>query len=373
QIDKVVFSTDLERDEPLFTGGETSGYHGLYNVRRMSPEGMWRACWRKPDEDLGLTMTMPAGIAQQVIVCDASPELQPGNPDEIQYVLGRRVLPDAAMDEGETLTSTFVAAVEPHRGAPKIARVELLEGTSPNAETTGVAVYREGAVDIIHSALAPERCEWRFGDQTLAVDAEWAMVTLADGAVARAMIVNGTSLRMGDFTLDGRPALEATVTDVDLNADTITIDATVPDPQALVGRVVILGNELQSASYTVTEAAAVDAGVRLGFGDVLLIFGMGAVAATDGAAGIVTSDRDLADYGRIDRGHHAGRWLYNESRTEGRRIASVNGRVFTLDDAPADLDTFFTDDDGDGRRLYWISDVRPGDVCRIPAAAWFQR
>ncbi|MGD9494675.1 MAG: heparinase II/III family protein [Armatimonadota bacterium] len=373
QLDQVVFSDDPDLVHPRVVGDGTSGYHGLYNVRRMAPEGLWRARWHKADEDLGLTMTMPAGLTREVIVCDASPELQPGNPDVMQYVLARRVLPEQQGAAGEELLSSFVATIEPHQGPPAISSVELLAGEGASAETVGVAVRREGAVDLVHSALAPERCEWQFEGRSLAVEAEYALLTLDAEGVARAMLVNGTSLRWGDFELEGAPMLEATVTAVEPAANAITIDAGVPDPQALVGRVVSLGNELQRGSYTVTEAQTVEGGTRLGFGDVLYIIGMGAVAESDSAAGTITSDRDLVGYGRIDGGRHTGRWLYTEDRSAGYRIASIAGRVFTLQGAGAGLDAAFDDADGDGRRLYWIVDVGPGDFCRVPSVTWWER
>lgn len=372
QIDQLVLSDDPQLDHPRVIGDGTSGYHGLYNVRRMTPEGQWRASWRSADGDLGLMMTMPAGIADEVIVCDASPELQPGNPDKIQYVLARRDLTDAQVDAGEEALSCFVAAVEPHRGAAMIQRVELLEGTAASEETVGVAIYRDGAVDLVHSAPQREACEWRLGDETLTVDAEYAVVTLVDGAVSRAMLVNGGGLQLGDFVLEGATALEATITAVDPNANAIVIDTEVTDPQTLVGRVVMLHNNLHSASYTVAEARSVEGGTRLGFGDVLCVIGMGAVEDI-AEGGVVMADRDLLGYGRIDAGRHAGRWLYTEDRSQGFRVAEVTRREFTLEGAPDDLEAVFTDADGDGRRLYWIVDAGPGDRLRMPGVLWVER
>ena len=135
--------------------------------------------------------------------------------------------------------------------------------------------------------------------------------------------------------------------------------------------VIITGNELQKTSYTITRAVVEGNTSVLEFGDVQCIVGMGAVASIDGAG--VTSDRPLAGYGRNDNGRHEGRWLYNEDRTRGFRIASVRVNTFELETAEEDLNTVFTDADGDGRALYWISDVGPGDDYIIKAVTSVER
>jgi len=39
----------------------------------------------------------------------------------------------------------------------------------------------------------------------------------------------------------------------------------------------------------------------------------------------------------------------------------------------ADLAAAFTDPDRDGRRLYWLSDLGPGDAFRLPAITHYSR
>jgi len=83
--------------------------------------------------------------------------------------------------------------------------------------------------------------------------------------------------------------------------------------------------------------------------------------------------REILGYGRTDGGMHEGRWLYNEDRSAGFRMAEIKGRSFTLEGVEGDLDDVFTDADGDGRRLYWVSDIGPGDTIRIPTATHYAR
>ena len=160
---------------------------------------------------------------------------------------------------------------------------------------------------------------------------------------------------------------------VDFDNNAITIGATVPTPQVLCDSAVILGNELQKTSYTIKEATSANGHTELDFGDVLYVVGMGAVAATDTGAGTITADRDLTGYGRVDGGLHAGGWLYHEYRSEGFRIASVSGRQCALEGVDRDLEVVFADADGDGRRLYWVSDIGPGDTYRIPTTPCYTR
>ncbi len=371
QIDSLVVTRDLKLEAPAAMGGVTSGYHGLYNVRRMRPESDWSAVWHKADEDLSLTMTMPEGCAEEVIVADASPELQVGNPEEIQYVLGRNLLPEEKIEAGEELLSKYVAVIEAHRGSAKVEQVDYLQCASASPETVGLVIRREGASDLVHSSPdSTERCQWRGAEQPLEVAAEFALLTLDHGGLKRAIVVNGTLLQYGDFALHLEPAPEGKVLAVDFASNAITIDQPLAIPEACRDKVVILSNDLQKTSYTIEETEVRGAQTTLGFGDVLLIVGMGAVVATDDEAGAVTSDRAP---GRISGGTHAGRWLYNEDKSQGFRIERLAGKQYVLQGVEGSLEEVFTDADGDGRRLFWISNVGPGDAYRIPTSTYYAR
>ncbi len=353
--------------------GGSCGFQGLFNVRRMRPKAAWSAVWRKPDEDLYLTMTMPAGCASEVITAVGEPELTPDSPDTIQYVLGRNVLPE---DEGKAkdgLYSAFVAVIEPHQGEAKVTEVENLKGNT-NPEAVGLTIRRGQTQDIIHSSLTPgEKCVWSGDGEKFEVAAEFALLTLDDDGVKRAVVVNGTLLRYGKFVLETSPSPEGKVLSVDHQANSITVDTEIEAPDACQDLVIILGNERQKTSYTIKNVEVAEGKTTLSFGDVLFIVGMGVVTSTDQAAGAIISDRKLAGYGRNDGGKHAGRWLYNEDKSRGFRIASINGTRIVLDDVNDDLETIFKDVDGDGRRLYWISDIGPGDTFRIPTTTYFAR
>jgi hypothetical protein len=245
-----------------------------------------------------------------------------------------------------------------------------MQAVEASEHAAGVAVRRSGAVDLIHSALdADGAATWRDGERELSATGEFALVTLDGDGVSRACLVNGTSLRCGDFTLTAGASPEGRVLSVDHDTNTIVLDGELPVPAAAIDRVLILGNDLQQTSYTIRDAQVADGRTTLSFGDTLMLVQMGPVLETDDAAGTVT----LGKLGRVDGGHHEGRWLLNEDRSVWLPITKVAGNVFTVEGAQQPLDEIFTDVDGDGRRQFWVSDVGPGDTWRLPAVTFVER
>lgn len=372
QINNVVITEDLGADEPIVRDMSTSGFNYIFNVRRMEPEGIWSATFAKPDNEPALTMTMPAGCVEEVILGDGVPELQPGNPEKMPWVLGHNQLTREQFRAGERLFRNYVATIEPHNGPASITSVEYLQCPSASPEAVGVLVRREGAVDIIHSAPDPtEECAWSGAEMPFSATAEFALVTVTAEGVKRAVVVNGTQLSYGGFELRPRPSPQGKVLAVDLAANSITIDLPLEAPEAFADTVVITGNEQHSTSSTITQARVEGNTTVLEFGDVLCTVGMGAVASIDGTK--LTADRPLSGYGKTEGGRHAGRWLYNEDRTRGFRIGSVVGNSFALEGVEGDLGAVFADADGDGRALYWVSDIGPGDNYIIKSVTSVQK
>ncbi len=341
----------------------------------MSPDGAWSATWRDPETDLALTMFMPERSAGEIILADAEAELKPSHPPTLQYVLARNSLP-ADESEASDLSSTYITVSEPHQGPARVQGVRRLGALTAVEHAVGLAIRHAGdgsgsrGEDLIHSSLdASAACAWDAGDAELSATGEFAVVTLADGEVARACLVNGTELRCGDFVLRTPPSPAGLVVSVDHEANEIVLDGELPVPEAYLDRVMILGNELQRTSYTIVDVAVADGQTTVGFGDTLMLVQMGYVEATDDAAGTLT----LAKLGRVDGGQHQGRWLYNEDRSVGLRIVARAGSAFTVEGAENPLDEVFADLDGDGRRQFWVSDIGPGDTWRVPTVTYVER
>ncbi len=373
-VDSIALSRRLDLEEPLVSDPASSGFSYLFHVRRMKPQGSWSATWRQPEEDLALTMTMPAGCAQEIILADAEPELKPGHPETLQYVLGRNQLRERGAKPAGGLASTYVAIVEPHRGPAAVAAVKRLTSPAADEWAVGLEVGRGGERDLIHSSLETEKpVEWQGAGKAFQATGEFALVTVDGRGVSRACLVNGTLLRYGDFVVRVAPSPTGRVVSVDHARNAVTVDAQLRAPGAYRDKVIILGNELHQTSYTIKRAQAAEDETTIAFGDTLFVIGMGRVIATDQAAGTVATDTQLTGYGRVDGGKHAGRWLYNEDKSRGFRIADFSGGKFKLEGVQGDLEAIFRDYDGDGRRQFWISDIGPGDTFRIPVTTYVAR
>lgn len=363
---------DLKAEEPRVWDPSTSGFQYLYNIRHMQPQGPWSATWRDPETKLALTMTMPEQSAGEVILADAEPELQPGAPKSLQYVLARNV------SDKDNLQSTFVAVAEPHVGEALVKSVKRLQADKADPETVGLEVALADGRQLTHSSTNPgEPVVWHDGKADMTVAGEFALLRLDGQGVRSGYLVNGTQLQYGDFSLKAQPSPAGQVVGVDHQANAITIDAPVSagdrPTHAFVDRVVILGNELHQTSYTIKRVTTKDGKTQLQFGDVLFLVGMGKVTAVDQKAGTITTDTQLNGYGRVDGGQHQGRWLYNEDKSQGFRIAAFSGTQFKLERVEGDLATIFGDKDGDGLKRFWISDIGPGDTFRIPTMTYAER
>jgi len=160
---------------------------------------------------------------------------------------------------------------------------------------------------------------------------------------------------------------------VDHQANTITLDRPLANPDTFRDTALILGNERHSTSYMVVGAEVRDGQTIISLGDVLCLVGMGAVQDF-APEGVLVADRRFDTYGRTEHDRHAGRWVYNEDQTQCFRLAAIEqAQRLKLEGVTGDLSQVFTDADGDGRRVYWLSDLGPGDTWRLPSVTWLRR
>lgn len=366
-ISKAGLTTNLEMTEPRFYDPRTSGYQYLFDVRRAHPEQGWSATWRDPEEDLALTMNVPAGSMEEVILTKAEAELKPRHPETLDYVLGRNVVKQGAASE---LSSDYIVAAEPHQGDPAIQGIERLSPSEASEEAVAVAVQANSFTDYIHSALdRTVPCTWNADGTEFSVTGEYAQVRTNRDGIQSIRAVNCTRVRFGETTLGANAAPSGKVVNLDHDANTITVDTAVEQPDLYRDTVAIIGNEIQQTSYTVKSISVENGKTTLGFDDVLFLVQMGPIEEIQADKSAVKLDK----LGRVDGRNHEGRWLYNEDRSVGLRIAETRGDVFVLESGSQDLEKIYKDFDGDGRRTFWISDIGPGDSVRLPSTVLMER
>jgi len=368
-INRLLISQALERDKPRLPAEVSSGFQGLFNVQRMRPQAGWRACWSDPQKNLHIALHMPASCAQEIIVCEGEPEAQPGNPKTIKYILGRNI---SAQPE---LLSVYSAIVEPYREMPDVQAVQRLSCPHAPPETVGLLVQRQHAAELIHSALpgAPE-ARWEDAPVPFAAQADFALVTLDELGVQRAMLLNGGHLSCGDFRLHAAPAPQGRVVAVDLERNEITLDIFLPETKPFLGRVIIFGNDLAQCSYTIQSLRVAEGKTIIGLGDMLPIVRMDYVKNIDEAAGVVEAVGPLEGYGKIQNARQQGRWLYNEDKTRGFLIESIEGTKIKLRHAAGKrLKEIYQDANGNGQNQIWIADMGPNDRFLIPTTTFAKR
>jgi hypothetical protein len=340
---------------------QSSGFQYLFNVQRAhigSTPDTASATWKSQTDDTALNLTLLNPPAE-LIAADAEPELQPGAPETMKYLLARR------QSDKEPLSSVFAAIIEPSNGGAKIRSATPLQPQNAAPDFAGARVELEPAttgekprVDYILSNLdgktavvLPENIEFAGEFGVVSDDALW--------------LVNGTKLKSGALEIAAAPET-ATIAAVDASKNEITLDGAEKfNVAALPGKVVTIANDLHSGSYTVVSAARRDNQIVLNFGDVLPIIAAGHISAIDRTKNTITTDTVLTGHARVDGGQHQGRYLSDSAQKIKRKITAFDGKTFQLEGAIPE-GTF-----ADNR--FFVVDFHEGDIVKIPSTQWIQQ
>ncbi len=333
-----------------------SGFQYLFNVQKAAPADTFTSEWKSSQDDTALRMTL-LNPPSEVFAADCEPELQPGAPETMKYLIARQTGAEGQKD----LSSTFAAVIEPVKGKNSIQSAQPLVPLTPHPGFAGARVdYLDDQgtlkTDFVLSAM----------DTKKAVKLPGGLEFAGQFGVAsddRLLLVNGTRLRYGNYLVEAKP-VPTKIAGVNASANEITLNALLP-AGALSGKVVTISNALHSTSYTIQSAVNRDGRTVLNFGDVLPIIGEGHVTGIDPAKGRVTTDTVLAGQARVDGGQHQGRWLSNSKRTVSLKIKEFDGTVFQVEGRiPADAFV-------DGRFL--IVDFSIDDKVEVPSIQSVQR
>lgn len=329
-----------------------SGFQYLFNVQRGAPGGSFTSEWKSSQDDTALRMTLLQPPAE-VIAADCEPELAPGNPREMKYLIARHAGPV----EETNLESTFTAVIEPVKGKNRVHTAEALLPVEPTPGFTGARVtvlddMGTPRTDCLLSALDTTRTV-RFSD---GLQFAGRFGVASEDTL---FLVDGTLLQLGERRIEAKPAT-AKITALDEKKNEITLDASFA-PQVVLGKVVTLSNALHSTSYTVVSATNRGGKTVLSFGDVLPTIARGQVVKADAAKGALVTSTRLSGQSRVDGGQFQGRWLTNTARSFYRQIRAFD----------ADTGTFQVEGDlpsqGFPDSFFFIVDFGVGDMVAIPS------
>lgn len=347
-------------DVPFGDNGKpdaAAGFQYLFKVQKAYPTKPFTAMWKSTRDDTALNMTLLTP-SSEIITADCEPELQPGAPETMKYVIARNVSSAPPFQGAQTkdgLDSAFAAVVEPIKGSSNIKSVASLTPKSPVPGFAGARVERENGVDCVLSNLDANSTA-SFADGT-EFSGEFGVASND-----YLFLVNGSRLKHGTMEVRTQP-LTAKVAAVDVERNTVTLDTLVPI-NGLSGKVVVISNARHSTSYTIRSEENVKGKTVLGFGDVLPIIAAGHVTGVDAKKGEVTTDTVLTGYGRVDGGQHQGRWLMDSKHAVALSIISFDGKTFKVEGSIPE-GAF-----GDGRFL--IQDFHVADEIRLPSIQFVQ-
>lgn len=358
------YDDDALRDKPL--GSVPSGHYAgsgfqfFINVQRAPLQERAVAEWRltqplpgqaqRPWEGIGVR-THVVGTDEELIAADCRPQHYRQMPEWVKHLIRRRT--------GEDLRSVFVSVHEPFSDAPWIESVTAAPLEPDDGEAVALRVrLRNGETHFCFHSLEPGR-EYLV-DGELRVAAQAAVLVLDDaGNPARAMLLNGTTLRRGDLHLTGTGLRHSAIRSVDYARGIIELTDAVVGDDLRAGQTVLV--RTAGGTQSVTLRAVLSA-TQFSIGDEDLRVGGGPVNEVLPEAGrIVTSAASPNAY--------AGLTVVNSRGQVQGRVA--RGNWLTLDRAglpPLTADAFPPGEDGLGARFAVVI-AGPGDEVILPSLA----
>ncbi len=206
---------------PPGTNGKRSygSYHGsgfsyLYNVARGRLNGQFAGNWK--DDEMGLRMLVPEGVAQEVITAQGKPPNKPSSPDHFDYVLLR----NRGDSEADRLHSIFAVVCETFRNQPRITGVDRLSASSEDA--IGIKVSWEDGICYLASNTGEG--ETVTFDEGLALDGGFGVLTLGKDGKARWGCVSGRLISLLKATVSGPGTWRGTVREVDFEGCSVVVE-----------------------------------------------------------------------------------------------------------------------------------------------------
>jgi len=221
---------------PKATGGDW-----LRSSERAEPGGSFSANWRvEPENEHGIRLTV---LDESV---PAAYHLTAPGLRERRTPWADRTLHMLLWEQPGPAT-TFLSVAEAVQGEPRLRAIERV-GCSHDA-ARGVRVEREGATDYVFFADPEAAGEVVTCDEPagLQFSGRQAVVSVDERGPWFAQLVDGTSLRLGDITLECPGPMGGVIDAWDDEADTVTTSADLPEGEALRGQQLLVAGRVDGA------------------------------------------------------------------------------------------------------------------------------
>ncbi len=367
-----------------------SGYQYLFNVEKGRPAGDFIATWNHSEEKTPfLRVHVPAAQAEEVLFADGLPPF--GKPeDALRYMflrngtcppLNQQLKADGSRAPAVgDLESTFVTVLEPLHDEPFIGHVERFSGTESQDVVLGIH-RADGKVDTLICLEQPST----FNHEEISFEGRIGLYTrdgVGDGGPSRMVLLDGSSLAVGQSWLGVRGASEGSVSSVDYEAMTLTVPEKLPAGEKLAGKTIVFNTPPRTTSFVIDSVEEVEAGSRIKLRGVDAIAFRGKVEKADNGAATVILNSPIST---LHAGTGlAGKRLYNEDHSLGVRIRNFERRWDPNSpwppfggtasvEAGQDLEQAFVDKDGDGLTIAYVYEFGPGDLYRIAPSAYLEQ
>ena len=357
------YDDDRLRDKPLgsvpYGGYGGSGFQFLTEVRPAPLNGRAVFDWRLTEplkgqrerrwQGIGLRAHV-VGRDEELIACGGPLQKYDRNPKTVGYMIRRRT--------GGDLASRFVTVYEPYEGQVWIKQMSAAELEPADGHAVAAEVeLNDGSRHVLFHSTTPAT-QYTI-DGTITVTGQAACVVLdARGDVGKAMLYNGTQLRLGGFELRGHGARTSEIASI--------ADGVVELTDPIVTESLRSGQALIVAPSSFVDCLTFRGRVddrRFSIGDEDLLVAGGTVLSVDTDKRTVVSNTG-------PRNAQVGMTMLNAKGRPVGRVEQV-GKTWALD-RPVTMDDFPVGE-GDAAPRYRVVMAAPGDAIVVPDLAMYER
>lgn len=248
-------------------GPKEAQWGWLKDTRLVAARGEITADWRlgKQDEgapEVGVRLRL-LDTSGELFVADG-PNLRnrrtPFEQPTTKYLYQRRPGP----------RNTFIGVLEPLDGQPVVGTITRLpvDETDDGWPTIALRVEHPAGTDLVLCSPDPQReVTADLGGTALQLKGRLGVVSLKqDGSLRRLWLQDGTVLSYGDQRIQAAAAYEGTITAVDQEHYTVTVDQQLPTGERLAGRTLLAPRRVDGA-YPIASAEPVSGGTLLRLAD----------------------------------------------------------------------------------------------------------